>query len=343
MDLTTKNIKLGMAQTKIISKHRDKLTKNGHIPNKLIMPLTLQFELTSKCNLKCKHCYNKSKFNNTDLLKIDDWVKLCNKLIENGGVFQVTLSGGEPLLLGDDLWKIMDILHNDGTIFNLISNGFLFNNEVLKKCKKYNFFWIQISIDNPNSQIHDEFRGKKGSWKKAAEAAYHIALSGIPLRIASTINRNDIGNLEKFVQMAINLGASYYIIGEVMPSGRAFENKELFLSIEDRNNFYEEINKLQKKYSSDINISTSGSQRVLLEYASSRMLEGAIIRPDGNVRLDCTCPFVIGNILKEDIIDIWKKQDQCWCNDKVKSYIAACDPISGLSNIDNYQDPDVFI
>lgn len=35
------------------------------------------------------------------------------------------LSGGEPLHLGNDSFDMMDILHDDGTSFVIITNGFL--------------------------------------------------------------------------------------------------------------------------------------------------------------------------------------------------------------------------
>lgn len=38
-------------------------------------------------------------------------------IVKNGGVFECLLSGGEPLLLGDKLFEIMNILHNDGRYF----------------------------------------------------------------------------------------------------------------------------------------------------------------------------------------------------------------------------------
>ncbi len=144
--------------------------------------------------------------------------------------------------------------------------------------------------------------------------------------------------------MAINLGASYYIIGEVMPSGRAFDNPDIMLSEEDRNIFYSEMDRLVKKYKKEIAILISGSQRIHLEYAASGCIDGAIIRPDGNIRLDCDCPFVLGNVLKDDIFKVWKEKSNCWQHPSVKKYIESCNPITGQSSyIDNYNQEDIFL
>ena len=345
MNKTEEKIKKDKKSTEIIIHDRNLLIERGCYPSKFRLPVTIQFELTSNCNLRCKHCYNRSGISHhIDRMTSDKWIDFCKKIVDKGGILQATISGGEPLLLGDQLWEIMDILYEDNTVFNLISNGFLVDDVVIRHLRKYQFYWVQISIDSFRSDYHDEFRGVRGSWERAARAAYKIALSGIPLRIASTVTPRDLPSLEDYVKMAINLGATYFIIGEVMPSGRAFDNGDIFLSNEDRNCFYEEMEELQKKYKKKLSILVSGNTKVQLEYAASGGIDGAIIRPDGNVRLDCTAPFYIGNILEDDIEDIWQRKANCWQHPLVTEYIASCDPINGRNKMhENYNDADVFL
>lgn len=345
MGSTEKKIKQDRKSSQRVLQNKEKLIQEGIHPKAFNRPITLQLELTSKCNLFCKHCYNRSGQNQSnDFVTPDRWIDFCEKLVIGGGILQATISGGEPLLLGEKLWNIFDILHDDGTVFNLISNGYLFDEKIIEKVQKYRFYWIQISIDNFKPELHDKFRGIEGSWTKAATAAYKIALSGIPVRIASTITPQDLENLEAFVQMAINLGASYYVIGEVMPSGRAFDNPTIMLSKDERDFFYTEMEHLTKKYKKEISILVSSTQRVQLEYASTGAIDGAIIRPNGNIRLDCSCPFVIGNILQNDIFTVWKEKSNCWQHPLVKKYIESCDQFNGQSTyINNYDQEDIFI
>ena len=109
------------------------------------------------------------------------------------------------------------------------------------------------------------------------------------------------------MQTAINLGASYLVIGEVMPSGRAFDNEEIFLSREQLNQFYSTTDELIKRYKGKLSIWVSSTPRTQLNYFSSEKLDGAVVRPNGDVRLDCTCPFVIGNVLRDDLEEIWQR------------------------------------
>ena len=345
MDEVEKKLQSEESTLKVVQQEREKLIADGCYPEEFRFPLSIQFEVTSKCNLRCKHCYNRSGENKTqDAMTGDDWVAFAKKLVAKGGILEATISGGEPLLLGDKLFELMDVLHDDGTVFNLISNGYLFDKKILERLKKYRFYWIQISLDSYSSALHDEFRGVKGSWERAARAAYLIALSGIPLRIASTVKPQDIDHLEEFVRMAINLGASYFMIGEVMPSGRAFDHEEFLMSREELNRFYSTMNELRKRYKNYLSITVSSSPHVQLKYSSSEKLNVAIVRPNGDVRLDCTCPFVIGNILRDDVEDIWAKYADCWQSPLVKKFIEACDPISGKNSFaENYNGEDIYL
>lgn len=120
--------------------------------------------ILSRCNLKCKHCYNRSgDSDRKTLMTPEKWIDLANQIVRDGGIFQCIISGGEPLLLSDKLFEIMDILHDDGTSFVVITNGLLLDREKVKRFLKYRFFWFQISIDGLTPEIHDEFRGVSGS------------------------------------------------------------------------------------------------------------------------------------------------------------------------------------
>lgn len=97
----------------------------------------LQFELTRRCNVFCKHCYNNSGADNIepDAMTPTKWKEFAKYVVSKGGIFECVISGGEPLLLGDDLFGIMDILHNDGTNFLLITNGYLLSHDKIEKLK----------------------------------------------------------------------------------------------------------------------------------------------------------------------------------------------------------------
>ena len=125
---------------------KNALVEAGLFSKSSVFPLaSLQFELTSHCNACCKHCYNNSGIQNKipDAMTPDKWISFAKYLVKHGGVFECLLSGGEPLLLGEKLFELMDVLHDDGTLFLLQTNGFLLDENVAKRLKKYRYHWLQ--------------------------------------------------------------------------------------------------------------------------------------------------------------------------------------------------------
>ena len=322
------------------------LQEAGLYPKRFDMPLTIQFELTTNCNLKCRHCYNMSNervYERT--MTTGDWLKVVDDIIANGGIFQAIMSGGEPLLMGDGLFQIMDKLHEDGTSFVVISNGMLMDEKTVLKLKKYRFYWTQISIDGFTAEYHDWFRGVKGSWEKAVNAAFFLSKHGLPLKIAHCVTDQNVDDLENMVEMAYHLGASEIILGENMTSGRAAKNEDTIMAINSRCKLLEKIDTLRQKYQGKINVQRSMGLKSQIFQGINAVNTGCVLRPNGDVRLDCVAPFVIGNLFNNEFSKIWKiKADKAWKHPKVLEYYDSIDSLNNTSTLNiNYVDKDFYI
>lgn len=328
-----------------IKKRLEELQKSGNYPTRIEYPITLQFELTGQCNLSCKHCYNRSgDSDRITFMTVDKWCELANSIVKDGGIFQCIISGGEPLLLGNDLFKIMDILHEDGTSFVVISNGLLLTKEKVRSFTKYRFFWFQISLDGLTADIHDEFRGVKGSWNKAVTGALELSHAGIPLVIAHSVTPKNLNQLDEMVNFSYQLGASEIIMGEVIPSGRAISNADIILTREQRNYLYAQITELSKKYSGKISVKRSADLKTQMDRYVTEVNAGGIIRPNGDFRLDCMAPFVIGNVLQTSLKEMWlEKGIDAWHSAQVKEFIDGIDATQQTANIRNHVDNDVML
>lgn len=321
------------------------LQQENRYPTRFDFPLTLQFELTTHCNVRCKHCYNDSGSDNNarDRMTGDGWKKFAHYLVSKGGIFHCVISGGEPLLMGNDLFDIMDILHDDGTSFLVISNAFLLTQEKVHSFAKYRYKWFQISIDGANADWHDDFRQCKGSWEKAVNGAYMLSKEGIPLTIAHSITPGNLYQIDKMCKLAYELGAGSIIVGEVNPSGRSANNIELTLNHDQKSYLYEKISELSNTYNGKMLIQRSSSTKNQLFRYMNTPNSGAVIRPNGDIRLDCMAPFTIGNVLDDDFATVWQnKAGDCWHDPRVIQYAEGYDEDSDINeNYKNYFDADI--
>lgn len=300
------------------------LKNKGFYSDSDIYPLSsLHFELTSKCNAFCKHCYNNSGINdNIDEMTPEKWLEFSKYIVKNGGVFECLLSGGEPLLLGDKLFEIMDILHNDGTIFLVMTNGYLLTEEMAKRFAKYQYHWFQVSIDGATAKYHDWFRQTKGNWDKAVKGARAIADNGIPLKIAHCVTPYNLKDIDDMCDLAYSIGATSIMMGGISLSGRTNDNLDFLLTPQDKKIMKEKIEENRIRYQGKMKVKSTNSVKQGLSNHSKRPRSGVVIRPNGDVRIDGMAPFVIGNIINEDFTSLWEnKIDKCWNDSRVQEFI----------------------
>lgn len=320
-------------------KRIEELQKQRLFPAEFDFPLLLQLELTRQCNVFCKHCYNNSGVNNEvkDKMTPEKWKEFCRYIVSNGGIFECVLSGGEPLLLGEHLFEIMDILGKDGTYFLLITNGYLLTEKIISRLENYRYKWIQVSIDGANPEFHDSFRQKQGSWERAVKGAYMISKAGLPLTIAHSVSPRNLYDIDKMCDLAYSLGAGNIILGEITLSGRTYENIDLLLDDEQKKYLLDRIVYNAKRFEGKMKVQRSMDEKIQQENYIGVPNGALIIRPDGNIRLDCMTPFTIGNILKDDFVEIWNtKGKHCWKHPAVLEYFAS-------KTVRNYVDSDIIL
>ena len=244
----------------------------------------------------------------------------------------------EPLLLGNDLFDIMDILHEDGTYFLLITNGFLLTEEKVKKLAKYHYKWIQVSIDGATAEYHDAFRQKNGSWNRAVNGAFMVSSAGIPLTIAHSVSAQNLNDVDAMCDLAYELGASNIILGEISLSGRTYDNQNLLLNETEREYLIEKIEYNTNRFRGKMQVQRNMDERLQYEQQLGVPCGGLIIRPDGNIRLDCMTPFVLGNILENDFETIWKsKCTHIWERPEIQEYY------EHKNDVKNYIDDDIIL
>ena len=323
------------------------LRKKGFFSSSHIFPLSsLHFELTSKCNAYCRHCYNNSGGNNVDdnCMTSDDWIEFAKYLVKKGGVFECLISGGEPLLLGEKLFDIMDILHEDGTIFLLMSNGHLLNDDIAKRLAKYKYHWLQISIDGSTAAYHDWFRQANGSWQKSVNAAKNISDAGIPLKIAHCITPYNIQDIDDMCDLAYSLGASSIRMGGISLSGRTASHRDLLLSRQQKQIVWEKVNENSERFYGRMRVNSVNKVSSGLINHAKKPRSAAVIRPNGDIRIDGMAPFIIGNILHGDFEQIWEQKiDKCWEDERVKTFISKFNSDDINEALINYVTDDVLL
>ena len=137
-------------------------------------PLAAVWEMTMACNMRCGHCGSSCTDRLPDELTQEEALRLCDDLVELGLRF-ITLSGGEPLLRQD--WPtITRRLTDQGTVVNMISNGWLVDDTAIDRAITSGLQSIAVSLDGLE-KTHDSIR-KQGAFAKAQASGrdqHHVA------------------------------------------------------------------------------------------------------------------------------------------------------------------------
>jgi MoaA/NifB/PqqE/SkfB family radical SAM enzyme len=133
-------------------------------------PTNVMFELLYACNLNCSFCYlrleeNQKKIKAQRRLTTPEILAIIDQV---PALTALSFSGGE-IMLHNDIIKILRYAkkkHRVGIISNLAANTPRYNQGLVA----IGIDTLMTSLDSHEPKIHDEGRGKAGSWQKTVRA-----------------------------------------------------------------------------------------------------------------------------------------------------------------------------
>ncbi len=286
------------------------------------------WNFTNRCNLSCLHCYSKAGLDATDTLTTSDIMATLPKLKANGVKFLI-FSGGEPLTR-KDLFDIALRCKELGIITYLSTNGLYVKQSNAEKILD-TFNYIGISIDG-SPDVHDKFRGLKGSFDESMKAVDLLNSFGkTKVGIRFTITKDTFDDLAFIFDLAEQHNIPKVYISHLVYSGRGLDNLEMDLSKEQRMAAVNYILDKAFEYHEtrrDIEIVTGNMEmdailfydrfvekypdyagemkRRLLAWGGNSAGQKLLnIDSEGFVKPDPFFPVKIGNILQQDFSDIW--------------------------------------
>ena len=193
-------------------------------------PYHCVWELTLKCNMRCKHCGSYAGKDRVNEMSLEQMLDVADQLADMG-LRRITLSGGEPLLREN--WDaIAQRLIERGVRVGMISNGyFMLDNiekfERLKKLKGPGCMEIvAMSVDGLR-ETHDSFRRVPGSWDRIQDAYAALNKIGIYTAAITSISNNNIKELDQMLQQFLKWKVKAWQMQTLFGGGRMREFPEL--------------------------------------------------------------------------------------------------------------------
>lgn len=158
------------------------------------------FELSYKCNLTCKHC-----FNDKDVSEYSIDFSAAKKIIDEAiklGVCHFCFTSGE-CTIHPDFIRILSYIKKHRKTFTIITNGqALYDDECLfENLVALYPHEVRISLYSMDSEVHDYITGVKGSHKKTVNVIRKLKERNVFVRIdffQMSLNRNSLEDILKF-------------------------------------------------------------------------------------------------------------------------------------------------
>lgn len=133
------------------------------------MGISLKWDLTGRCNLRCRHCLQGDRLREetvrpaltgTNRYELDEAaiISLIDKLPAQQ-IVHINFLGGEPTLLGE---KFLSLVHHTSdrgikTTFN--TNGTTLTSDFIERMLASGAAGVIVSVDGPTAESHDAVRG----------------------------------------------------------------------------------------------------------------------------------------------------------------------------------------
>jgi MoaA/NifB/PqqE/SkfB family radical SAM enzyme len=184
-----------------------------------IFPMKAMFELTYRCNLKCRHCYVAPSAVNEGRKELETkQVFIILDQLAGAGCLNIGFTGGEPFLR-EDIFEILGYAKNKGLNVIVLTNGTLLTPERADRLKELGLNKIDISFHTTHRDTFDWFTKTAGTYNKVLRAIGLLRERGIDVYLkatAMTINEDD---LVKIRHMAVEKFGAHFRWGpEVTPA-----------------------------------------------------------------------------------------------------------------------------
>ncbi len=279
---------------------------------------SLQFELSSRCNERCIHCYipNEKKNHGFDmpLAKVKS---LVDEFAAMGGI-HVTLSGGEAFL-HKDIVEIAEYCREKDLKISILSNLIAITDEQIERLKKVNLSLIQVSLYSMDPEIHDFITTVKGSFARSKASIEKLVAADIPVQISCPLMKANRYGYDKVLDYAkslkIKAQTDYIMMARADLDTENLANRlsleeteEVLRDIIEHDIQYKNETLKQKPISEEIKFNL---ERFKKQPVCGVGYDNCCITANGDV-YPCAGwqDYVLGNVYRQSLAEIWENSER---------------------------------
>ncbi|MBF0512660.1 MAG: radical SAM protein [Desulfovibrionaceae bacterium] len=205
-------------------------------PKLLSAPIMINLELTSGCNMKCRHCYNFWRGEDAAPaagLEPRDIDLLAEKILAEG-VFHVVLTGGEPLLRFDTLVYALKRFTEAGLSTSVNSNLMLLTAGKAARLRDAGLDHVLTSLNSRHAETNDYMVNSKGALEKIKRGVKTARAADIRVSVNMIVSEPNKDHVYETGRLCAELGAQRLFATRLVPSVRVKDVRATDLRLEKR-------------------------------------------------------------------------------------------------------------
>lgn len=196
-------------------------------------PMAMLAELTHRCPLSCPYCSNPVELARLETeMDTETWSDVFRQAAALG-VLQLHLSGGEPASRRD-LLDLVVAAREAGLYTNLVTSGIGLTERRLRELDEEGLDHVQLSLQGTDAEMADRVSGYRGGFDRKMKVADWIAEIGFPLTLNVVLHRQNLHQLPRAIEIAVEMGARRIEVATVQFHGWALKNRGMLMPTHDQ-------------------------------------------------------------------------------------------------------------
>ena len=271
------------------------------------IPLSVQLDLTYRCNERCVHCYLDHE-DHGEMTTAE--IKHLLDEMADAGVFILTLSGGE-IFLRKDFFELLEYARLERHFcVKLKTNAIMIHEREAARIRDIGVESVQISIYSHRPEVHDAITLVPGSLQRSLAAARFLKSQGLRVIFANVLMVHNLQDYQGVRALAEQMGIGCTLDPTITPM---MDGDRSVLSLGVRQDTLREVFR-DKALIGDVDefctIAAPGDENALAALPCSASHTNCYVSPYGDVFPCVQFPVVTGNVRTQRFLDIWRYSDR---------------------------------
>jgi radical SAM protein with 4Fe4S-binding SPASM domain len=162
------------------------------------------WEVTTRCNLTCRHCYHPGHAAAPDELGTARALELLEELAEQGFLL-LMITGGEPFTR-PDLWELLAAARRLEFAFRLLTNGTLLDRDGCDRLAALEPLSVDLSLYGQR-RAHESVTGFSGSFQGTCRTGRLMTQNGVRVTVKMPLMRHNLNEYRWVREVADSWGA----------------------------------------------------------------------------------------------------------------------------------------